>query len=49
MRLVKMDEDHHDFTDAQTSLALPLNFACGKHLLLPDWHKGLAKVIDIAE
>jgi len=44
-----MDQDRHDLTDIQVPISLPLDLACRKQLPSPTWHKGLAKVVDIAK
>jgi len=49
MGLMKMDHDRHYFAHAQTTVSLPLDFACGKDVFLPDRQESLTKVIDITK
>jgi hypothetical protein len=46
---MKMDQNGHDLTHAQASLALPLHFTCAQQLFPPDRQKRLAKIMDITE
>jgi hypothetical protein len=46
---MKVNQNRHDLTDAQTSFSLPLYFATGELLRLPYRHKNLTEIIDMAK
>lgn len=49
LRLMKMDQQGHDFTQGQGSGAMTLDFAAGQHLFFKHGQEHLAKIIDTTE
>jgi hypothetical protein len=49
MRLMKVDQDGHDFTDRQRSFSMALDNSTREQMLLQGGQKSLAKIIDTYE